>query len=90
MAQEFWPLARQPAERAAFICSGSSEAHIRSDLQRTSNAASGQKNQSELLKLLFRDALVRSGINNVTYFCCVFEWNPQIERMFDRIRHAKT
>jgi hypothetical protein len=31
---------------------------IRSDLQRTSNAASGKKNQPELLRLFFRDAIV--------------------------------
>ena len=57
MAQEFWLPAGQPAERAALICSGLSEAHIRRDLQRTSNAAIGQKNQPELLRLFFRDAL---------------------------------
>jgi hypothetical protein len=56
MTQEFWPLATQPAKRGALMCSGSSEAHIQSDLQRTSNAASGQKNQPELLRLFFRDA----------------------------------
>jgi hypothetical protein len=37
---------------------GACEAHIRSDLQRASNAASGKKNQPELLRLFFRDAIV--------------------------------
>ena len=35
-------------------------------------------------------SLVLSGINNVTYLCCVCERKRQIERMFDCIRHAKT